>query len=315
MHRTLRLAACAALSMALAPLAAAGRNDPGSLLVFPVLDSRPGVVSVVTVTNTAGAEVGVHLHYVEAADCSRSNAFELLTPFDTVTAVTEAHAPSLEQGYAYAYAVEGATPIAFDHLIGCQLVIDGISGSEHALNALVFEAIPAEGQPTDIDTDGVRDLDGVEYQPAPDRIAVPRFVGQSSAFRSELVLIDLTGSAFTTSVDFIVFNDNEEAFSAAHTFRCWTRVPLLSISGIFSQSFLANATDHDPGEVIGAPGIETGWFRVDGGVATSTTTTVVDPAVLAILVETGRLSSATLPFTLGEQTNGDLLPGGNGGDL
>jgi hypothetical protein len=67
-------------------------------------------------------------------------------------------------------------------------------------------------------------------------------------------------------------------------------------------------------------GLETGWFQLDGLVANSVSTTIIDPAILAVLVERngsneGPYSRASeLPFLNGKQTNGDLLPQTNNGE-
>ena len=123
------------------------------------------------------------------------------------------------------------------------------------------------------------------------------------------------GAAFTTTVDFLVYNDNEEEFSLEHSFTCWQRIPLLAISGVFAQSFLHNATNDAPNEILGAQGNEAGWMRLDGDVATSSAATIYDPAIYAVLIE--RVASfgvADLPFELCSQPNGDLLATGLFGD-
>ena len=302
---------------------AGGRNDPGSLLVFPEVDGRPGRMTFLTVTNTNGdpqdGTVSVHFNDVDGETCLKHDALEVLTPYDTVTVISGAHAPSTQRGFCFAYARAGAAAVDFDHLTGQVMILDGLLASEYSLNALVFQGLTGAGNPTDVDGDGIRDLNGVEYQAAPDQIAIPRFLGQyppgmNVGFGEDLVLIGLTGTKFTTSVDFLVFNDNEEVFSASYTFDCWERVPLTQISGVFQNSFLANFTNHDPGEILGMPNFEAGWMLLDGGVASSTTTSVSDPAFLAVLIERERLSSADLPYTIGEQTNGDLLPTNLAGD-
>ena len=300
----------------------AGRNDPGSLLVFPEIDARPGRMTFLTVTNTNGASngsVSVHYNYVDKTTCLKQDAIALLTPFDTLTVMTGAHAPSTKQGFCYAYARFGGTAISFNHLVGSLIVLDGVQTSEYGMNAMVFQALAPQGMNTDADGDGIRDLDGIEYEAAPDLIAIPRFLGQlapphDDRFGADLVLVGMVGTRFQTSLDFLIFNDNEEVFSGSYTFGCWDKVPLLSISGVFGNEFLKNFTNHNPNEIIGLPNIESGWILIDGGVAVSPTTTVVDPAFLAVLVERGRLSSAALPFTLGEQTNGGLLSSSNSGN-
>ena len=104
-------------------------------------------------------------------------------------------------------------------------------------------------------------------------------------------------------------NDNEQVFSSQVTFDCWDIRPLLSISGIFRNDFLHMNTTNDPDEIRGAPVLESGWFIMDGAVANSSTTTIADPAFLALYLESTPFYglSATLPFTLGEQTNGQIL--------
>jgi hypothetical protein len=305
------LLALAALA-ALTPSVRAERNDPGSLLIYPEYLTGAGNFTLLTVTNTsADHEIRVHFNFIDGEDCSKSNAFETLTPRDTLTVASQTLSPTPGRGYAYAYAL-GPTgqPVDRDHLIGVSLTFDGFTGSEYALNALVFEGKTGEGNATDLDGDGLRDLDGQEYGKTPDRIAIPRFFGQLDPAASEgadLILIGLTGTKFQTTADFLIYNDNEEVFSSQHTFDCWDRVRLLAISGAFSNEFLLNATNQDPGEVLGFPARETGWFLIDGGVASSTTTSISDPALLAVMVEQSRISAASLPFTLGEQANGQIL--------
>ncbi len=298
-----------------------GRNDPGSLLIFPEIDSRPGRLTFLTITNTSGApgNIGVHFIYVDETTCLKADANALLTPYDTLTVVTGAHAPSTQRGFCYAYARIGGTAVSHNHLAGSLMILDGTQSTEYGMNAMVFQAMTAPGTNTDLDGDGIRDLNGIEYQAAPNRIAIPRFLGQFPApadqsFGADLVFVGLTGTRFSTSVDFLIFNDNEEAFSGSFSFGCWARKPLLEISGAFGNAFLKNFTNQNPNEIIGMSQMESGWILLDGGVAVSPTTTVVDPAFLAVLVERGRLSSSSLPFTLGEQTNGGLLSSSNGGN-
>ncbi|MFT7485924.1 MAG: hypothetical protein ACI9F9_001776 [Candidatus Paceibacteria bacterium] len=300
--------------------AQAERNDPGSLLIFPEYDSRQGSYTFLTVTNVNTSEsVRVHFNYVSGETCLKFDAMETLTPRDTVTFFSRNHSPTEGRGYCFAYArgMSSGSPIDFDFLIASQITLDGTTGSQYQINAMVFEGKTGHGNTTDMDSDGHRDLDGVEYAPAPDRIAIPRFFGQipgSGQPRAELILIGLTGSKFDTVAGFLIYNDNEEVFSAQHTFDCWDRVPLSTISAAFNNDFLKNATNNDPGEIQGFPAFEAGWFVVNGEVANSTSTSISQPALLATMVEVGRLSSASLPFTIGEQTNGQLLPLTNSGN-
>lgn len=318
----------ASLFLALAgvgtPTAADHNIAPGSLMVFPEFDNRQGSVTFLTVTNTSSTDsVRVHLVYVDRDDCSEQDASELLTPRDTITTTSVAHAPTPAQGYAYAYARSSVNgmPVTFNHLVGSEMVIDGISPLIYNVSPIVFRGLTDQGTTTDLDFDGVRDLNGVEYGEVPDEIVIPRFFGQQDhlgvgpPFRSELIMIGLTGRQFTTTLAFTIFNDNEQGFSAQHTFFCWDRVRLIDISGAFVDEWLRRNTNHDEGEIVGMSNVESGWILIDGSVATSSVTSVSDPAFLAILVETGRVGSASLPFGIGSQDNGDLLPSSLFGDF
>ena len=83
---------------------------------------------------------------------------------------------------------------------------------------------------------------------------------------------------------------------------------LLEISNLFLADYLRNYTADDPDEPLGAPGLETGWMRIDGRVARSSSTDLEDPAFYAVLIE--RIADgggADLPFEQCSQPNGALL--------
>jgi hypothetical protein len=252
----------------------------------------------------------------EDLGCVEFDRTETLTANDTLTLLTRAHNPESAQGFCYVYAVDSSgAPVAFDHLIGQALVVDGIEAFDYSINAVDYRAAVAEGELTDADGDGIIDLDGVEYEMTAGEILIPRFFGQSDGgaditpFDSELLMIGLTGgNQFRTTADFLVYNDNEEVFSAEHAFDCWTRVPLTEISGVFTNAFLRDSTDHSGVEPIGFPQYETGWMRINGGIASSVNTTFADPAIYAVLIEhAAGIGTADLPFEVSQQ-GGQLLP-------
>jgi hypothetical protein len=309
-----------------ATVATAGGRNPGSLLVFPEYDNLDGRISLLTITNTnvdvTHGGVFIEVVWLDGTGtgplaCLETNQTYRLTPNDTLTLLSSARNPNAQRGFAYAFAkdIQGRA-ISFDWLIGDTLIIDPIFALDYAVTPQTFTSPRPQNQPTDLDADGHRDLDGVEYEAAPDRILVPRFLGQGALATSELVLINLTGgSQFTAIVDFLVYNDNEEVFSRNYQFRCWTKVPLGVISAQFSQNFLAQ-TNNNVLEIIGFPAQESGWFEINGSLAYSSAVQFQDPAILAMLIETaGAKSGAETAFTLGTQTNGALLPNGILGDI
>jgi hypothetical protein len=201
------------------------RHRPGSLLLFPKFDNRQAQRTLLTVTNVhPSLTVDVHFVFRSETTCLEFDYNERLTPKDTVTLLTSTVNPSHDQGYVYAYAVSTQTgqAIVHNHLIGQSMSIQGIGTFDYALDAVSFLGI-GDGVITDLDGDGRRDLNGEEYEEAPDELLIPRFLGQTALSSSEIVLVDLTGGpAFSVVVDFFVYNDNEEGFSGQHAFTCWS---------------------------------------------------------------------------------------------
>lgn len=310
------------------------RRNCSSLLLYPEYQNKPGMMTVYTITygccEDQAPGTWVEMIYIRGDDCTEQNRTIFLTPCDTFTWLTSQHAPAGTEGYMYAFAKSnqnpGATPIVFNRLIGSLMVFDGMASLNYSMNAVGFKGIGTEGSLNDEDNDGVRDLDGfVEYEEAPDKILIPRFIGQdvgNQGFNSQLILIALSGgTAFDfaggTEVAFQIFDDNENAFSANYRFFCWAKPRLKDISNAFLQSNIHQvvAPIDNPNEIQGMTGRDAGWFTVDGVRASSFAETIVDPAIYAVLVERrGVWAVADLPFEFCSQVNGDLLPDGVLGD-
>ncbi|MDZ4771748.1 MAG: hypothetical protein SGI72_01300 [Planctomycetota bacterium] len=351
MSRFNSLALAGVAFLGLAVQASADSLDrAGSLLVFPLFDNNRGGLYTLTVTNTNPdstplptgqllvGTVDVEFVYIDGKDCLEFNRTRRLTPNDTITVTTLLDNPNQVAGYAYVFAKSPTTgkAIKFDWLAGDSFhVAPGLVGGVD-IPPVVFRAASglAAGANTDVDNDGVRDLNGNEYEKVSDELLVPRFLA-SQQFISDpsLILIGLTGKSFQTIVNFLIYNDNEEVFSAQYAFDCWDRVRLAQINGAFTQDFLLT-TNHAlnegvnfflPTAVLGAP-LETGWFRMDGATAFSTAASVQDPAFLAARIDmlalpypdavgglpasSNSASGASLPYGIGEQANGDLVQHG-----
>lgn len=313
-----------------------GYNRPGSLLIYPIFDNRSTNVTLVTMTNTncdmnvlgngfLAGTVDVEFVYIarygfngQDLPCLETNRTRRLTPCDTITLWTDADNPNADLGYLYAFAKDPIThkAIVWNHLVGEVVIFSSDSALRDSVQAIPFLGIGAERSETDHDNDGIRDLDNVEYSRAPDELLIPRFLGQDSAgqgslFNSQLILIGLSGGTqFTTTVDFLIYNDNEEQFSAQYSFRCWAYPRLSEINSAFLETFL-DTTNNDALEIVGRPQKEAGWFKVNGNGAESTAAFIDDPAIYAVLVErSGIYAVAALPFELCSQSNGKLLPNG-----
>lgn len=293
--------------------------NPGSLLIYPEFDTTSSHNTLITVTNTSPTlTVRVKYEYVSPADpvCLMTDREATLSPNDTLTVLVSSHIGINRRGFLYLFAINAAgAAVSQNLLVGDDLVLDGTNALQYSINPLMFRALPPLNDLTDLDSDGIRDLNGTEYEPAPGRILIPRFMGQSASHTSDLILIGLSGGGrFHTIADFVIFNDNEVAFSAQHEFPCWERTPLLAINGVFANGFLANSSGDAAAEILGQAAYESGWFLVQGTVAQSANTAISDPAILAVLIErTGARAGAELPFIQGRRSNGTLFPQSNSG--
>jgi hypothetical protein len=311
------LTAMTLTGLSLGAFANAGAPEAGSLLLYPVFDNSRGADTYITVTNTnsdmsqvgnlLAGTVDVEFVYIAGDDCFEFNRTRRLTPNDTITVAARTDNPNERNGYVYVFAKSPTSgqAISWNWLIGIERVLDAGGEDDFDVNPYVFQSPVAQGSATDANGDGERNLDGVEYSAGPDQLLVPRFVGQDDD-SSELILINLTGAAqFTAIVDFLVYNDNEEVFSAQVNFVCWEDFDLLDISGLFGETFL-ESTNHNVNESIS--GDEYGWFRMDGRIAFSSADSVQDPMILSLLIEEiNGGTGAELPFTAGSQTNGELV--------
>ncbi len=287
MIRSLKtLGAALALATILSPLAAAAGRTPGSVLIFPLYDSNVGSGTVVSVTNTKkdttynpntnlNGVVDVHFIYIDGDDWNEFNRFERLTPNDTFTVLADKHDPNSDEGFLYCIAISPVTfePVSFNWLIGDEIVADGGGNWLFGVEAIAFKSLAAEGDAADTNANGLVDLDGVEYEAVADEMYISSFFGQgpiagppSASVESTLVLLSLIGdSDYRTTIDFAVYNNNEQEFSATHQIRCWDKVLLDDIDSVFTNTFLMS-TNWDQtanGWNVGT----TGWARLDGQIA------------------------------------------------
>ena len=315
---------------------ARNRDQCGSLLLFPELDNTEGVKTLFTITDACPAElaasVQVEIVYINRLNCLESNTRITLTPNDQLTFVTKALLSNDMQGFAYAFARQTAapitgTPIVANRLIGQETILNGITSFEYTINAVAFRGIGNEGDLNDDDGDGIRDLNGPgvngEYEEAPDKIVIPRFLGQDpddGAVDSDLILMSLSGgSAFNTLVLFLVYNERGNLITSQEAeFRCWEKRQLRDWApGTLNDGLddLMDPNDSDPGEPVGLGTRQAGWIWLNGSHATSTSEDIIDPAIYAVLIERSNGGqAASLPFELCSQTNGDLVILSSSGD-
>jgi len=327
----------AALAFLLSATAAHAGTAPASMLVNPVYDLRDGRQSYLTLTNISPTQsIDVRVVWVSEAGCREYARVVRLAPGDTTVRSASldlygpqgAHPQGARQGWCYAYAIRQpggvearGTPVAFNQLVGRMLVQDALTLHDYEVAPWAFTSPMAAHAETDVDGDQLLDLDGREYERAPDSVYIPRFLGQvgGTAASSDLVLLNLTGGReFDVTASLAVFNDDGAYFDATTSFRCWTRRGLAQYSSAFTNAFLLASND-EPTESFGVR--ESGWFRIDGVHAQTSQDSEANPVILAALIEgtrgvlggsppanaTEQHSVQVQPYALGEQSNGSLL--------
>ncbi len=270
----LALVAFAGVFMGSASESFAGGRLPGSLLVYPVYLSDGSGTTCINITNTWDAPtynpntnldgvLDVHFIYIDGHYWTEFNRFERLTPNDTFSTLASDHNPNSEYGFLYCIALDPVSqqPVDRDYLVGDELVLDSSNGAFYQINAWAFSGVSGDGNPTDVNGNGRLDLDGSEYEQVADKMILASFIGDyvPSGLKPYLVLVSLLCSSdFESTLDFQVYNNNEQEFSATHKIRCWDIVRLADIDNVFTETFLQ--TTQNANELAA----QTGWARIDG---------------------------------------------------
>lgn len=298
-----------------------------SVLVYPYQHSQlgnPAVFNVISVTNIATAgdcTTNVHFEYVNVgpspspftfADCSISDRVETLTPADTLSVMTSCHNGAQNGlGYLVVSAMDPNqldTYWSFNYLIGSEQIVSP-AGGIYALRPWDFCALVPDKTDTDLDGDGSRDFDGLEYDPIADELYLDTFAGSNPG---ELVLLSFLGGEYLNQIDFVIFNDDEFQLSAQFEFACWTRVPLGDISGFFTTPGLLS-TPTDPTQLdLTCNGLKdeyTGWAIIRPKRAISITSdNIDDPAILGAITNDAApwMGARLLWESRAKQTNGQF---------
>jgi hypothetical protein len=274
----LKKVAVAMLVLGLAGVSATAQPtemEPGSVLLYPQVDSRLGIGmgTVISVTNTLGdrrvrqnnlrvGDVQIQYFYVEGRNNWQvSDRIERLTPNDMFTVLAGDHNPQTELGFLLIVAQdpEVEVPISFNYLIGDEILVDVQGNRTWSLTAIPFkcllpfeEGLNTVRTTTDVNQNGAVDFDNVEYDYWPDALYMNRFFQQNGALETELILVSMLGRDFRISVGFLFYDNEEDVFSRSFDFICWTSVKLSDISLITRN--LGGRSGELP----------TGWARING---------------------------------------------------
>jgi hypothetical protein len=292
--------------------------EPGSLLVYPLVDSRMGVGrgTVISVTNTNGNRVidpvtgyrrgttQVRFYYVTLSGSGwfLTDIPELLTPRDILTVLAGDHNPQTEIGWLFLFAEDPETEelIDFDYLVGDEVLVDVDDNRSVHVPAMAFRAVTEELNANPersnlgyafVDRlinggngNGAADFNGTEYQNWPDRLFLSSFfeLENLNANTGDLILLSSLGADFRVGLRFLIYDNEEDQFSRSYAFICWTRVPLQDISAVVRNLHGSER----PGTPVEEQ--QVGWMRINGDVAVNplTNRTIQDPPVLGAVVQT-----------------------------
>jgi hypothetical protein len=260
--------------------------SPGSVMIYPLFDSRPGFNTIITVTNTNTSfvqcpptsfregDVTVHYAYIESDTWLEFDLEEPLTPGDTLTVLARGHNREAKQGWLWVEARDPEVPdraIDFDFLIGSAIVVNSDFNFEWEYAPYTFRALVEESGEdfgatscghfyadggADED-DFTLDFDGVEYDFFPRTLFIDQFFGEGDpaelvgpqTFSNTLYL--MSTEMLGTTVNFLFWNNNETRFSRGFQFDCWTEASLSEISSIALESNLRSR--YDASELHGIP--------------------------------------------------------------
>jgi hypothetical protein len=273
-------------------------NVPGSFLVFPVYDIRPGTSTQIRICDTnngprGGAATNVRLNFVCPGQLPPGDTF--CDEFDTDIALTfhgcavidvASQLPPCDQGFIIAFAEnDNFAPVSYNFLIGSENITTGAVAS--ATNAIAIQSPQARGTvlaTPDPDT-GLTALTfgggGADYAPLPSTLFSDfRAVGAVPGGLTDLVLLtlDVTSGAENpkarANINF--WNANEVPFSASTEFVCWERRPLQAIDAHFTAAGLGTPTGSL--RVVGVPTCPAAGFCPP--------VPTYNPALLGALIET-----------------------------
>jgi hypothetical protein len=300
--KKLALAALAIATIGGSVLAQPVHLQPGSVLIYPLFDSRAQSATVINLTNTnedrancgngfrQGDVLAHYVYYGQEAGggiCLEFDRFENLTPADTLSVLASDHNPEGEVGFLTISAndPESGDLIDFDFLIGSAYVANAALDIMWAYTPYPFEGLGS------IDTDNCgRDViaragdallfDGSDYSAFPDVLYLDSFFEeQDGVFDNVLTLMSTSGQDYINEIDVLTWNNKEDKFSRTFKFVCHTSVELSQISAI------ARNLGGDEDEFAK----ETGWMKFNGravlDLAGNPAPTVATPAILGVFVQ------------------------------
>ncbi len=262
-------------------------GGPGSVLIYPVFDARPGIRTCISVTNTNQSyvrcghgfregDICLFYYYFSATTCTVFDRTEELSPGDTVTVVVDQHNPNFVNGFLVIQATDPATqlPIDFDFLTGSATIASAtaqgaLDNGKWTYLAYAFEGIAANPNGSDdcgrkiVTMTSNFNFDGTDYTTFPDEVILEHFEGEGTPltqpgnYKGTLYLMN--SSRLTANVSMAAWNNNSVPVTRNFsTSPCLEEYQLTDLSPALTQVNLA--VGYNPSELRG---ISTGWLRLN----------------------------------------------------
>lgn len=253
-----------ALFVCLPALGGIRMHEPGSVLVYPYVTWKPGVATLVSVTNvntchqigpggSMTGEVWVEFYYVEGEYGFLTTRVEHLNPGETLNVAVNEHNPTItEKGWLYVVGLHPDThkPMKYDGivepyasnkkgsgLIGRTLIADGLKNYIIAIPAIGIQDLNSLSfqSPLDINGNGKLDI-GKELEAFPSSLYISEFIEQGFLnAAATLVLLTFYDGDIEVMLNFGIFNNEGLEYSRNYQFSVWMAEPLNHISNAFSS--------------------------------------------------------------------------------
>ncbi len=291
--------------------------QPGSVLVFPLIDNRPGHGTMVSVTNLLDdgrpcregerrGDVIAHFRYVDGETMDTEEMMELLVPGDTLSVLTD-RVVDVEAGYLVVTAYDPVhfEPMDFDFLMGSAVIAQAGPNFIFSYTPYAFEALPRRDRAdtcsrreTDLDGDGAIDFDGSEYSSFPKGLVIESFIEERGIFGNSLTLLTMAEPGHTAEIEFELRNNSGSSrHEGSFQFdRWWTG----SLSDV---SFVAQNLGGDRAE-LGFREVETGWMKLRGA-------RILDPSGNPLRSRRGRVAIPPVIGVFSQYANETAFAGGH----
>ena len=226
---------------------------PSALLVFPLIEATGTRDTRLELLNLSGDPQLVQCFYIAGDTCNEIGFLISLTPYQPIawlasaglnnTQTGSAAPPFSGQGEMKCAVIPPRPELQFHNTIqGRATDFDVVDGTTVSYGAVAFQRL------TDGDFTNVVSLDGVTYAQCPDKLHFDVLADQPASF-SEIILAPCSEDLLfqmpaTITVQYLITNEFEQAFSTSKGFTCFDREALGAVTSQLTRVILGTDTAH-----------------------------------------------------------------------